>query len=248
MRLPSRAYPGLLSSAASSTQHAAINSAASSRWHAAKCSTLACSVSFSLATMPGPKKVWILSSLHKKMQQGWSRIHTATLLIRRKLLDCSNSHASPCRFQVRKPRCCSHIPNKNTLQTTLFVEDQATSGSPLVPHLLRHLLLLGGELQHLQAVKVPHRFRCAKVLRPLAHTNWPTTGSHCDAVCIPSGRGTACKHVHTACLSKHAARTRVYWPSTTSSRRPVRMGHSRRGMPPACPNLCQVDEAAGGRS
>ena len=38
-------------------------------------------------------------------------------------------------------------------------------------------------------------------------------------------------------LGKHQSRTSAYWPSTTSSRRPVRMGHSRRGMPPACPNL-----------
>lgn len=34
-----------------------------------------------------------------------------------------------------------------------------------------------------------------------------------------------------------AGLTRVYWPSVASSRRPVRMGHSRRGMPPAWPNL-----------
>ena len=106
-------------------------------------------------------------------------------------------------------------------------------GAPGVPHLLRHLLL-GAELQNLGSSSGGALGRLAA-----ARSVWALP------LIIPAPRPIAASGQAlrlsllspTASTPTHPPLTSVYLPSSTSSRRPVRMGVSRRGMPPCCPNL-----------
>jgi hypothetical protein len=226
----------------------------------------ACSVGVRLATMPGPKKLWIFSSLHRGQDRGERR---------------QESHRSACAgYQVRawdRPLRREQSPHAAAASqqaggpqprtATAWQQHGWQHGGGAVAvrqryHLWSHMscvicsfLVRNSSTcrgrynnpycqQHWQhTLKNPGKEsgeRCKKARGGCSHRAAPIFG---DAV-LRRGQGAA-----AACgqAGGTAVRTRVYCPSVTSSRSPVRMGHSRRGMPPAWPKLRGGRPGGGGR-